>query len=481
MAIEIGEKNISSIQRSLLQDASHDISPMHLANILHDVATDDDITDGDEELHPDWTSIYNLHKAQLDRIGRAFGQNRIGDIHRFFGGLRPIDPNIRKINPETEQIAFLLGAGASQPIPSDIPTVAELLPELLRRARRLDQDQLTSLANFCVEQEINDIEDLLTAVQISAFCTRNPSILRLVEFQLFRRHDADRQAGRAFRSPVHTDVSSVAYLQDTLQLLFGLLSNLMLPAEPNDGHKAIVKYLQENPSTPIITTNYDCCMDRALLNERLPFSYTVEFTNPEILKNSSDAVTSLIKLHGSLNWFYCETCQKVSVIDIERTFDDYNQQRGEYPIISVCIECGGQRRGLLVPPHAMKFDVAPPLQPLIATADSCFQDSTLIVVVGFSFADADLYISRMLIKAMQDSDVTRMAIIDPDDQIVEKVRRKFGAQIPDFDSANRILKLRGNCADLLPRFLSGQLLETAEEPEEQKEPSRQHLTVPVTS
>ena len=232
----------------------------------------------------------------------------------------------------------------------------------------------------------------------------------------------------------------------------------MLPASPNDAHLAIVEYLRKIPSTPIITTNYDCCIDRAFVNNHIPFSYTVDFANPEVLENTSDDAAPLIKLHGSLNWFYCETCQKVRLIDIEQTVEDYKSRRGEYPIISVCNECGGQKRGLLVPPHAMKFDIAPPLQPLIATAASCFEGKTLIVVVGFSFADADLYISRMLIKAMQASSQVRLVIVDPDAGVTEKVRRKFEAQIPDFDSVARILKLQGDCSKKLPEFLSGELL-----------------------
>ena len=375
--------------------------------------------------------------------------------------MRSLDEWVSTIDPAEEAIAFLLGAGASKPSPSDIPTVAELLPELLNRARRLDREQVTNLANFCDEQRIDNIEDLLTAVQIAAFCSRNPGILSLVEYQLFGEETTGRPRRRTRPGPVRADVSSVAYLQDTVQVLFGLLSNLMLPASPNAGHQAIVDYVREKPLTPIVTTNYDCCIDLALINNSVPFSYTVDFANSEVLPEGSGGASSLIKLHGSLNWFYCETCQKVRLIDIKQTAMDYKNQRGEYPIISVCNDCGGQRRGLLVPPHAMKFDVAPPLQPLIANAASCFENKTLIVVVGFSFADADLYILRMLIKAMQESESTRLAIIDPDASVVRKVRSKFEAQIPDFDAQSRILGLGGDCSDILPQFLRGDLLESA--------------------
>ena len=118
--------------------------------------------------------------------------------------------------------------------------------------------------------------------------------------------------------------------------------------------------------------------------------------------------------------------------------------------------CGGQRRGPLVPPLAMKFDVAPPLNPLIDKAAGCFEKSDLIVVVGFSFADADLNISRMISNVMQASDRARLLVFDPDPNVARKVRRKFSARIPDFNSA-RVLSVRGDCAEMLPKFFNGDL------------------------
>lgn len=336
--------------------------------------------------------------------------------------------------------------------------VKELLPDLLTRARRLDREEVTRLASFCDDTGIDNIEDLLTAAQISEFCSRNPSILRLVDFLIFR--ESELEDVPLYRRPRRgrIDVSSVAFLQDTLQVLFGLLSSRMLPADPNTGHRAIVDYLRNHADTPIVTTNYDCCIDRALTESSVPFSYLIDFANPELLAGQAGTASPLIKLHGSLNWFYCETCQEVHLIDIERTVRDYQEDRAPYPVIGVCRNCGGQRRGLLVPPLAMKFDVAPPLNPLIDRAALSFSRSDLVIVVGYSFADADLYISRMLSKAMQASDKNRLIIFDPDYGVVEKVRRKFSVQIPQFD-ASRILWVRGDCADALPKFLAGNLYE----------------------
>jgi NAD-dependent SIR2 family protein deacetylase len=430
-----------------LEQARRD--PEYFAQLITHITEDDDIATGREQLHPEWIELYEGYRQFVQRV---LPQRTYRRIDEFFDTARKIDPRVGQIDIGTSTLCFLLGAGASKPEPSGIPTVKELLPDLLTRARRLDREEVTKLAEFCDETQIDNIEDLLTAAQISEFCGRSPTIMRLVEFLLFREDPADPGFRRRRRPLV--DVSSVAFLQDTLQILFGLLSSRMLPAEPNQGHKAIADYLAGHANARIVTTNYDCCVDRALTAQDVPYTYCIEFANTVPTAPGNAPSIPLVKLHGSLNWFYCETCQEVHWINIEATVNDFVEDRAAYPVIGVCKTCGGQRRGLLVPPLAMKFDVAPPLNPLIDRAASAFADIDVIVVVGFSFADADLYISRMISKAMQANDKTKLLMLDPDRSVVDKVRRKFSVRIPDFD-ATRILSIIGDCSETLPTLLTG--------------------------
>jgi NAD-dependent SIR2 family protein deacetylase len=441
MPYKIGTDRISPEQRNFLEQArSARRSPDLLAAILGRVLKDDEITSGEETLHPEWSEIYH---------------SNYGALPDSLKGLLlppPQSPILSKIDPRKLRVCFLLGAGASKPEPSSIPTVKELLPDLLARARRLDREDVTKLANYCEESHITNIEDLLTAAQLSEYCARNRAVLGLVDFLLFREPAPEPSfLGRRRRAPV--DVSSVALLQETLQILFGLLSSRMLPAPPNGAHQAIAAFVKEHANTSVITTNYDCCMDRALATAGLEFKYEVEFANtgPETGK------IPLLKLHGSLNWFYCETCQHVFLIDIERTVKDYLDDRALYPVIGVCKDCGGQRRGLLVPPLAMKFDVPPPLNPLLDRAEAAFGEAELIAVVGFSFAEADLYLTRMLTKAMQNT-TAQLLIVDPDFDVVTRVRKRFGIRIPNFHD-ERIVWAVGDCSEVLPKFLSGGLAE----------------------
>lgn len=458
MAIKISKKRVSTTQRGLLKSAKERLTSATAIEALLQVCYDSDITSGSETVHPDWAEIFVANSRRLRSYLEA---DKFVELERLFDQSEPYDLEVLKIDLATSRVAFLLGAGASKPNPSDIPTVTELLPDLLQRARRLNRQDLDRLADFCEESKIQNIEDLLTAAQLSEFCSRNPAVLRLIEFLIYRKEP--EESGSSYLSARSrrrhgsvSDLSAVAFLQDTLQVLFGLLSSRMLPAKPNAAHKAIADYVQKNKSTSILTTNYDCCMDLALGTERVNFSYLVDFANRKPARKAASLRCSLIKLHGSLNWFYCDTCQQVHLIDIKKTVKDYIADQGCYSVIAVCKDCGGQRRGLLVPPLAMKFDLAPPLTPLIERAQEAFNHAQVIVVVGFSFAEADLYISRMLTKALQTSKGVKVIVFDPDSGVVDKLRRQLSLRIPGFDS-ERILRVKGDCSQTLPAFLTGKL------------------------
>lgn len=460
MPITVATSPVSDTQEEYLRIAQSVPTSNQAMDVLLRVCRDNDIISGREAVHPDWANVFAANASQLRTQLKA---PDFAHLEQIFGTATPYDAEVLKIDPGASRLLFLLGAGASKPKPSDIPTVAELLPDLLQRARKLNRQDLDRLAEFCEQAKITNIEDLLTAAQLSEFCSRNPTVLRLIEFLIYRK--GSEEAGmltyfgmshsRGMQTPVG-DLSAVAFLQDTLQVLFGLLSSRMLPAKPNAAHEAIAKYVRSNKSASIVTTNYDCCMDLALGSEGKDFSYLIDFTNKGASASPSQDRTSLIKLHGSLNWFYCDTCQQVHQIDIKKTVKEYLADQGCYSVIAVCRECGGQRRGLLVPPLAMKFDMAPPLTPLIERAQETFNRANVFIAVGFSFADADLYISRMLTKPLQASNDTKLIVFDPDYSVVDKLRRQMSLRVSGFNP-ERVLRVAGDCSVMLPAFLAGRL------------------------
>ena len=129
----------------------------------------------------------------------------------------------------------------------------------------------------------------------------------------------------------------------------------------------------------------------------------------------------------------------------------------------------------------MKFDLAPPLTPLIEKAQESFNKADVIVVVGFSFAEADMYISRMLTKSMQLNPDVRVVVFDPDSSVSQKLRRQLSLRIPQFEK-ERVVHVSGDCAKILPDFLEGKLMRADGKPNEPrttgkraKQPARKRL------
>ena len=144
MPIKLGIDGVSDKQRQYLSEIRK--APNRIkARLLAEVLSDSKILSGEESLHPEWIDLYKSIQERLSSYLPTSYFKRITESLSEFEQ----DKEIRKIDPEEARLAFLLGAGASKPKPSDIPTVKELLPDLLTRARRLDRPDLQKLADFC--------------------------------------------------------------------------------------------------------------------------------------------------------------------------------------------------------------------------------------------------------------------------------------------------------------------------------------------
>ena len=401
------------------------------------------------ELSPEWLVLWGKVKDQAPRYAAP------DVIERFEGmlsSIRACDPRIEELSlSRDDPTCVLLGAGASAPPPSAIPTVTQLLPELWRRARRLGREEIDRLIEWCDNHSIKNIEDLLTAAYIANYAAKNTAITGLLDFFLFQK-DRRRSEREEYLAPGHSvgpsqvDTASIALLQDTLQILFGLLTGTMIPADPNAGHDALVSFLDGHPHTSIVTTNYDGCVDEALLRAKLPINTYITDA-----KASPESV-NLIKIHGSINWSYCDSCHDVREFDLLRTKDAYLKDYLSYAVIGICKKCQGQRRPLLIPPLGLKFVMFPTLIRLWDEARTTIEAAKVLIVVGYSFAEADTYINKIIERSMTVNPRQRMVVCDSDWSLVPSLRNRFAARIDGFDEA-RVLPAVGSVDEVLPKVL----------------------------
>jgi NAD-dependent SIR2 family protein deacetylase len=221
----------------------------------------------------------------------------------------------------------------------------------------------------------------------------------------------------------------------------------MIPAKPNASHRAIVQFAKERPNTSIVTTNYDGCIDEALIEAAVPINTYLDEQDPQ------PGAVDLIKMHGSINWTYCDSCHAVRQFDLLRLKQSFEDDTATYAVIGICRACGGQRRPLLVPPMAFKFIIFPNLIRLWNAARERIEQSDYLVVVGHSFSEADAYISKIISRSLTVNAHQRMIVCDPAAHIVPMLRERFSAHIDRFDPM-RILRAGGSCDEVLPDVLA---------------------------
>ncbi len=359
-----------------------------------------------------------------------------------------------RVNNQTK-VTILLGSGASAP--SGIPTVNRLLPELWKSAKKIDRDELNRLIAWCKDRKITNIEDLLTAAYIANFVVKNENVSSLLDYFLFtrkREHSEGMRYFGQFRRDM--DESSIKSLQDTLLILFGLLPSTMISASPNSAHSAIVNFIKHHKNTSIITTNYDGCMDEAILREAKLHKKIIPQDNKA---NNNLHVAKVIKMHGAINWSCCDSCQDVHETDLLELKEAYGSDKFSYAVIGLCKNCGGQRRPLLVPPLAFKFVMFPNLIDIWNSARSALEKAHYLIVVGYSFSEADTYISKIISRSMSMNKHQKILIIDTNPNLAPTLREKFSIHIDNFDQA-RVLEACASCDKILPKILQSLLNES---------------------
>lgn len=425
---------------------------MHLhQNLFFDMEILIEKLEPKEPIDPEIIKIWDNIKDRFE----GFSSQRLKEMEQKLYQQPKIDEDVFRLHcSQDSQITFLLGAGSSAP--SDIPTVNKLLTSLWSKAEKLNREDVNKLAKFCQDKGISNIEDLLTAAHLSNFSAKKNSITSLLNYFLFSNKDGNdddemelyvRERRERYQRR-YVDASSISFLQETLQILFSLLTSTMIIAEPNKAHIKIAQFIKKHPDAGIITTNYDCCIDEALKNENLSIQKTIDFNTDDEPKTG----IKLIKMHGSINWTYCESCQRTREFDFTKMKKDYNDDSASYPVIGICNKCTGQRRPLLVPPLSFKFMMFPSLIELWNAAREKIEIAEYLIVVGYSFSDADNYITKTVSFSMAKNENQKMIVITTDHGLVESLRKRFSVSIDGFDK-KRILEVCEPCEDILPRIL----------------------------
>jgi NAD-dependent SIR2 family protein deacetylase len=261
-----------------------------------------------------------------------------------------------------------------------------LLEAVWTRARKLDPNPLQDLEQRCRAAGITNVEEVLTALWMANVSTSHPNLPLLFEGLLFPSRNPVLPG--AAREP-----SAIAHSLETFNTLFSILTGTMLAARPNTIHETICSGIKSGVVSSVITTNYDACLELALEEANVGFD-------------------SIVKVHGSVNWFYCGDCQLLSKVAIKKVLASI-ANRIPYPLMGMCPDCSGKMQQFIIPPTALKWVRFPPSIDVWSQARDALDEAQLIVVVGYSFGDADDYLVRTLVRAIGQDETKRIMIIDP--------------------------------------------------------------------
>lgn len=168
-------------------------------------------------------------------------------------------------------------------------------------------------------------------------------------------------------------------------------------------HRKLVRKLKDNgdlSKTLFLTTNYDILCDNAILDlyPDNKVDYGVDFVNYKegsFVRPDIDCI-KLLKLHGSLNWLYCPTCNNLRITPYEK---------GVYtlmvdPSSSYCQKCETVYSPIIVPPTFYKDLSKVFLSQVWNRAENELSEVEHLIFRGYSFPDADIHI-KYLIKRIQ--------------------------------------------------------------------------------
>jgi len=239
-----------------------------------------------------------------------------------------------------------------------------------------------------------------------------PSINRLVGEIIYREVETEEPFELREREYVYS-------FQDLINRVFSMVSGIMAKAPPNSIHKEIVKLIKDNNDKDgpydisLVTTNYDICLEKALQDTGLGFKY--------LGINIGNGVP-IIKIHGSINWYYCEGCQEV----ITYSIDEIQNFKKIFPLSGACQKCGTQASLFMVPPIAYKYVMYPPLIDIWQSAMKTIEQADVIIVIGYSFSLADDYILKMIVNALKRKK-SSLVIINRDLTAIENLEKRLSA------------------------------------------------------
>jgi hypothetical protein len=326
----------------------------------------------------------------------------------------------------TERPVIILGAGATKACGG--PLTDEILPAALN-------GEMTGDAQ---ENEVQDREQLLgLSRQFLAECFHVPinktkiekrdcPSLPMVLSMLRRSLDLNKPLGqwqgdRLVKARRAVEYSVFAVIEAALR---------DIPAGQDSHSKMLEPIYQRGIAPSVVSLNYDVIIDNVMfrMSEQYggmrPPDYSVRIDTEQYL-NFSQAGTfgRLLKIHGSLNWLYCEVCGRLDLFvskgmrtakaldELYNTvpFDDAYSCRG-----TPCRNpnCDGFISPILITPTYVKDYENKHIEKTWAAAEEAMKESDRVVIIGYSLPTDDVEVAMLLQRGLNHLTADRITVVE---------------------------------------------------------------------
>ncbi len=248
--------------------------------------------------------------------------------------------------------------------------------------------------------------------------------------------------------------------QGFLYLIVKSIVDHWQPGQAPIFHERLIEHLGDRLQDVIfLTTNYDGLLDYPLHQLKRPVDYGVGFANYQptnLARKRGTPPTRLYKIHGSVNWLYCRSCNLLSTTFFRpQALDKLNRTAW-----ARCRGCGRERDLIVIPPTPYKDLNELPLRCVWNQAVAELPHVSQVIVCGYSFSEADPHVRYLLKRAqlLRNDDLT-ITVLNKDpihahtDWEVEleriRLRRFFGTEIQICDASFQ--DLAENPGDFLGR------------------------------